>query len=171
MMSSSSTISINTDTVSRFSIPTGAGVGISYNYDNRLTIAADYSIQQYSKARFFDMPGTDRHRASLGVEYIPQSLHRNIFKRAHYRAGIHHSTSHFMVQYLGDYVKGPKEYGVSLGIGLPLMNRYNNKTIINISGQAIHIAPQAPGMITENYLRLSIGLSFNERWFDKWKIE
>lgn len=28
-----------------------------------------------------------------------------------------------------------------------------------------------PGMITENYLRFSIGLSFNERWFMKWKAE
>ena len=27
------------------------------------------------------------------------------------------------------------------------------------------------GMITERYLRLCVGLSFNERWFQKWKVQ
>lgn len=169
--STSTTANIKKDTVPSFSIPTELGAGISYNYDNRLTIAADYSMQQYSRVKFFDMPGADRHRASLGVEYTPNSLHRNLFKRAHYRAGLHYSTSHFMIQHDAGYTKGPHEYGISVGIGLPIMNRYNNKTIINISGQAVRVEPQVPGMITENYLRLNIGLSFNERWFDKWRIE
>ena len=51
------------------------------------------------------------------------------------------------------------------------MNGWNAKSIINISGQAVHVRPNAPGMITENYLRLNIGLSFNEAWFDKWKVK
>ena len=27
------------------------------------------------------------------------------------------------------------------------------------------------GMVTENYIRLNIGISFNEKWFMKWKVE
>ena len=27
------------------------------------------------------------------------------------------------------------------------------------------------GQVTENYFRLSLGLSFNERWFMKWRAE
>ena len=57
------------------------------------------------------------------------------------------------------------------GIGLPIMNGWNGKSIVNISGQAVHVRPNVPGMITENYLRLSVGLSFNEGWFDKWKVQ
>ena len=31
--------------------------------------------------------------------------------------------------------------------------------------------PSVAGQITETYLRLSLGITFNERWFMKWKVE
>lgn len=153
---------------SKLSIPTGYGVGLSYTYDDRLTIAADYSAQQYGSTNFFGQKGADCYRASIGMEYIPESITRKLFRRARYRAGLHHATAHYCV---GDR-KGPSEYGATIGIGLPISNRWNSKSIINISGQAIHVRPAAgTNMITENYLRLNIGLSFNETWFDKWRVQ
>lgn len=168
MISTGSTVT-SSDTIksSSFSIPSGFGVGISYTYDERLTFAADYSVQQYGTAEFFGYKGADYHRASIGFEYIPEHITRNIFRRARYRAGLHYATSHYNI---GEH-RGPSEYGASVGIGLPIMNRWNAKSIINISGQAVHVRPNAPGMITENYLRLSIGISFNESWFDKWRVQ
>ena len=162
------TISAN-DTVSttQLSIPTAYGIGISYTYDNRLTIAADYAMQQYSTVDFFGEPGADRHRASIGMEYIPNHITRKIFHRARYRAGLHYATSHYTV----GSSQGPTEYGATIGIGLPIMNRWNGRSIINISGQYVHIRPNSPGMITENTLRLNIGLSFNETWFNKWRVQ
>ena len=56
-------------------------------------------------------------------------------------------------------------------MGLPVINFHNNRSIVNISAQYEHVKPKFAGMITENYLRLCIGLSFNERWFMKWKVE
>lgn len=161
------TISSN-DTVSatHMSIPTAYGAGISYTYDKRLTIAADYRLEQYSTANFFGTRGADRQRASIGMEYIPEHITRKIFRRARYRAGLHYATAHYTV----GSGQGPTEYGASIGIGLPIMNRWNGKSVVNISGQYIHVRPHAPGMITENSLRLNIGLSFNETWFNKWKV-
>lgn len=62
------TISAN-DTIgtAQMSLPTEYGAGISYTYDNRLTIAADYSIQQYSTVDFFGIKGADRTRASVEI--------------------------------------------------------------------------------------------------------
>lgn len=165
--STSVNASYDTLQVTTFSIPTSIGLGLSYTYDDRLTLAADYSMQQYSTANFFGYKGTDYHRASLGFEYIPERITRKLFRRARYRAGLHYATSHYLI---GEH-RGPTEYGVSIGIGLPIMNGWNAKSIVNISGQAVHVRPNVPGMITENYLRLSIGLSFNESWFDKWKVQ
>lgn len=165
--STSVNASYDTLQVTTFSIPTSIGIGLSYTYDDRLTLAADYSMQQYSTANFFGYKGTDYHRASLGFEYIPERITRKLFRRARYRAGLHYATSHYLI---GEH-RGPTEYGVSIGIGLPIMNGWNAKSIVNISGQAVHVRPNVPGMITENYLRLSIGLSFNESWFDKWKVQ
>ena len=162
------TISANdTTATSHLSLPSAYGVGVSYTYDNRFTIAADYSMEQYSTVSFFEDRGTDRHRASIGMEYIPEHITRNILRRARYRAGLHYATSHYTVK--GH--QGPTEYGATIGIGLPIMNRWNGKSIVNISGQYIHVRPNAPGMITENSLRLHIGLSFNETWFNKWKVQ
>lgn len=168
-MSSDNSVVTNCDTLSTstFSIPNGFGAGLSYTYDERLTIAADYSCQQYGTTDFFGYKGSNYHRASIGFEYIPERITRKLFRRARYRAGLHYATSHY---YIGEH-KGPSEYGATIGIGLPIMNGWNAKSIINISGQAVHVRPQAPGMITENYLRLSVGLSFNEGWFDKWKVQ
>ena len=162
------TISAN-DTIGRstLSMPSTYGAGISYTYDDRLTIAADYSLQRYGDVTFFDAKGADRHRASVGMEYIPEHLTRKLFRRARYRAGLHYATAHYTV----DGKRGPTEYGATVGIGLPIMNGWTGQSIVNISGQAVHERPNAPGMITENYLRLSVGLSFNEGWFDKWKVQ
>ena len=173
MISTGGTVT-NSDTTraAKFSIPTSIGAGLSYTFDDRLTIAADYSMQKYSTADFFSTPeaaykGADYHRASVGFEYIPERVTRKLFRRARYRAGLHCATSHYLV---GEH-RGPTEYGATIGIGLPIMNGWSAKSIVNISGQAVHVRPNQPGMITENYLRLSIGLSFNEGWFDKWKVQ
>ena len=168
-MTSTGTSVTSSDTVrtAPMSIPSGYGAGFSYTFDERLTFAADYSVQQYGVTNFFGYKGTDRHRASIGFEYIPELVTRKLFRRARYRAGLHYATAHY---YVGDQ-KGPTEYGATVGIGLPIMNGWNGKSIVNISGQAVHVRPNAPGMITENYLRLSVGLSFNEGWFDKWKVQ
>lgn len=162
------TMSTN-DTIncSPMSIPSEYGAGLSYTYDNRLTIAADYSMQRYSAVHFFDAEGANRTRVSLGVEYIPELLTRKILRRTRYRAGVHYATAHYTV----DGKPGPTEYGATIGVGLPIMNGWNGKSIVNISAQAVHIRPNAPGMITENTLRLNIGLSFNETWFNKWKVQ
>ena len=162
------TISAN-DTIGRstLSMPSTYGAGISYTYDDRLTIAADYSLQRYGDVTFFGAKGADRHRASVGMEYIPEHLTRKLFRRARYRAGLHYATAHYTV----DGKRGPTEYGATVGIGLPIMNRWNGKSVINISGQYIHVHPSAPGMITENSLRLNIGISINETWFNKWKVQ
>lgn len=66
--------------------------GFTYNYDKRLTIGADYSLQQWSKAKFGinavddkrvneDFNETyaycDRSKISVGAEYIPNLMGRS----------------------------------------------------------------------------------------------
>ena len=98
MISTGSTIT-SSDTLrsTPMSIPSGYGAGFSYTYDQRLTFAADYSVQKYSASKFFGMKGADYHRASLGVEYIPELITRKLFRRARYRAGLHVATAHYQI--------------------------------------------------------------------------
>ena len=49
-------------------------------------------------------------------------------------------------------------------------NMNNNRSLLNISGQFVRINPKTEGMITETYLRINIGVTFNEFWFFKSKV-
>ena len=51
------------------------------------------------------------------------------------------------------------------------MNYHNSRSIGNLALQYEHVKPKMAGMVTENYVRLNIGISFNEKWFMKWKVE
>ena len=64
---------------------------------------------------------------------------------------------------------GPRELSASLGVGIPIINGYNNRSILNISAEWVN--QSATGLIKENMFRINVGLTFNERWFAKFKVE
>lgn len=163
---SNSTLQTHTgDTIQNaFSIPQTLGVGLTYVYDNRLTIGLDYTLQKWASCKYFNKSGqfSDRTKISLGAEYFPTG--RSFLQCVRYRVGAHYAEPYAKV----NGQEGAREYGVSLGFGLPI---FRSKSILNISGQYIKVSPKVKGMLEENYLRLNIGLTFNERWFMKWKVD
>lgn len=46
-------------------------------------------------------------------------------------------------------IDGPKEYGVSVGLGLPL-KLYQRNSVLSITGQYIHATPSVSDMLSEN---------------------
>lgn len=158
---------IATQTGYSFDLPHSFGAGISYCRNNQLTVGFDYSLQKWEDARYFSKTRqlNDRSKYAVGVEYIPNPFKRNYFSRIKYRAGAYYSNSYAK---MADG-NSADEFGVSAGFGLPV---FQNKSILNVSAQYIKVKPQAKTyMLEENYLRLCIGLTFNERWFAKWRVE
>ena len=49
------------------------------------------------------------------------------------------------------------------------MNKWNSRSMLNVSAQWVR--QDAKSLLTENTFRINIGLTFNERWFAKWKVE
>lgn len=158
-------------------LPHTFGVGLMWNHDNRWRVGADYTLQKWSKLTTpkFDINSNqyvlaggqfaDRHKVTLGGEFCPQERSRNFFKRVHYRMGASYATNYLKIK--GQ--DGPKEYSVSAGFGIPIINGYNNRSLLNISAQWVRQDSKA--FVTENSFRINIGLTFNERWFAKWKME
>ena len=151
-----------------FSLPHTFGIGITYVYNNRLTVGVDYTLQKWEETKFFNESGKfqDRTKIAIGAEYLPNAIGRNYLKRIRYRAGAYYSDPYAKV----DGKEGAREYGVSFGLGLPL-EVFQGRSILNISGQYVKVSPKVKGMLEENYLRVNIGLTFNDRWFMKWKVE
>ena len=152
-----------------FKLPHTFGLGAAYTI-SKWTFGVDYTYQLWSDATFFgDNKGCDRSKISLGAEYSPNLLSRNVLKRTRYRAGLYYAEPY--TEFNGK--KGCEEYGVSAGFSMPMTstnNMNNNRSILNVSGQFVRINPKTTGMITETYFRLSVGVTFNEFWFFKSKV-
>ena len=151
-----------------FSLPHTLGFGATYVYNKRLTVGLDYTLQKWGETKFFNEEGKfqNRSKIALGAEYLPNPIGRNYLKRIRYRAGAYYSDPYTKI----DGKEGAREYGVSFGFGLPL-EVFQGRSLLNISGQYVKVSPKVKGMLEENYLRVNIGLTFNDRWFMKWKVE
>lgn len=161
-----------------FEMPTTFGVGLMYDHNGQLKIGADYTLQKWKDV---DQPvygsagngsytmasGTfkDRHKVVLGADYTPGGLGRGFFSRLHYRAGVGYATPYYYI----DGHDGPKEISASLGVGIPILNAWNTRSVLNVSGQWVR--QSAKDFITDNTFRINISLTFNEKWFSKWKVD
>ena len=165
--SGNTVITQSVDTIKNaFALPHTFGLGATYVYDNKLTVGLDYTLQKWEDVKFFNKDGAfqNRSKISVGAEYLPNPIGRSYFSNIRYRVGAYYSSPYAKI----DGKDGNREYGVSFGFGLPL---FMSKSILNISGQYVKVAPKLKGMLEENYLRINIGLTFNEQWFMKWKVD
>jgi len=171
--------STTTDSVANgLSMPYVFGGGISLLHNDRLTIGADYTLMKWgsleypmldeSSKRYKAMRGIykDRHKVTVGLDWVPNpQSQRRFLSHVHYRLGASYATPYYNI----NGQKGPKEMSVSAGFGIPIINTWNNRTILNISAQWVNVS--AKNLVTENTFRINIGLTFNERWFAKWKVD
>ena len=158
-------------------LPSTFGVGLSYNKLNKLEINADYYYAGWSKATFFgasDQLLTNQSRISAGFEYIPEAYSiRSYVKRIRYRAGLHLENSY--LQLADPQSTDPnapkhqiKEFGVSLGLGMPLPK---SKSTANF---AIEFGKQGTtnyNLAKNDYMKLSLYLNLYDYWFGKRKFD
>ena len=153
------------DTVSKmsggFEMPMMYGVGLSYDYDNRLVVGVDYQCQEWSTTKYFgsNTELLSRHRWAVGVEYRNNPDSRKFSDRMIWRAGVNYSTS-----YTAEY--NQPELGVSVGVGFPL------RTVGTVINTTLEYGRRgmAQNVLNENYLRFVVNASIAEHWFFKRKL-
>jgi len=156
-------------------LPHILGAGVSYRHGAQWVIGADVELQRWSKTEFPEYSNgkytlqsgffDDRYRLAVGGELCPRWNSRNFFHRIRYRVGAGYTTPYYKI----NGQDGPREISATIGFGIPIMNAYNNRSFLNISAQ--YVNNSATGLIKENTFRINIGLTFNEKWFAKWKVE
>lgn len=155
-------------------LPTSFGAGIAWYHTNRWRIGADFTMQKWGEKQFPDISNgkyqlvsnvlMDRKKFTLGGEYVNNPLSRKYLNRVHIKAGVSYATPYIKV----NGVDGPRELAATVGFSLPITNVYNNRSFFNISAQWVNNS--AKNMINENIFRINLGVTFNERWFMKWKV-
>lgn len=161
----------------KYYTPNSIGAGISWKREkaSRITVEADFTWQQWSKAPFSalysefnpevlvfqGMRFRDRMKFAIGGEYVPR-VRGSYFQRVAYRLGAWAGRDYLDIN--GNSVR---DYGISCGFGL---HTPQDKTMINIGLEWRHRQAHPNPLVKENYLSVSLGLNFNELWFWQRKI-
>lgn len=154
------------DSVATFGIPTTLGVGVAYTYDGRLTVSADALWQNWEDVSYMNSKSAfcKRGKVAVGAEYLPNPMGRSYVAHVKYRVGAFYSKPYYKVQ--GE--RGADEYGVTAGFGLPIPR---TRSYLSLSAQYVRTEGKREGFLNENTFRLCVGLTFNERWFFKRKVD
>lgn len=180
-------------------MPHMINVGVAFSHGRKWRVGFDYSLEKWASAKypksfvssvFDDLTQSyhdeysytavtnyynDRQKFNLGGEYCQNEVGRSFLSRIRFRAGISYATPYLKIynKAAKAYVDGPSEYSASVGFGIPILNGYNSGSrhfsMVNISAQ--YSRTSMKDAITDNSFRINIGLTFNERWFAKWKFE
>lgn len=179
---------IRRSTKDAYKIPMTYSLGAAWEHKERLLVAADATLEQWGECTTPQLQGTgsniqyvpakgelkNRFRINAGVEYVPGRYDRPYLRRINYRFGAFYSTPYMKV----NGQDGPKEFGLTAGVGLPLSNRNTRATVLNIyTPSYLNIGLQwtrrdanPSTLIREDVLAIKVGITFNESWFMKWKF-
>lgn len=154
------------DTVVTCGIPMTVGAGLTYVYDNRLTVGADFMYQNWSSVTYMNEKDAfnNRTKISVGAEYMPNALGRSYFAHVKYRLGAYYSKPYYKIA--GQ--SAANEYGVTAGFGLPIPR---TRSVLSLSAQYVRVEGTSKAFLNENTLRICVGVTFNERWFFKRKVD
>ncbi len=153
----------------KFKIPSEISLGIGFGERLKWFAAAEYTLQGTSSTtnRSFaptNATFTDATSYKFGGYYIPDyNSISSYWSRATYRGGIRYEETGLQLN--GEDIN---EFGISFGIGIPVGQRgaFSNANIGFEYGQR---GTTSSGLIKENFFSISLGLSLNDRWFQKRK--
>lgn len=148
----------------------GAGIGKR----NKWFIGAEYvnvGASSYEGSFSFRNDGGEFEDASqfkIGGFFVPEfDSYTSYFKRITYRAGFRYEGTGLVVNNTSI-----KEFGMSFGLGLPVsLSSRDLFSNINLGVELGQRGTKDSGLIQENFLKLSVGLSLNDKWFTKRKFD
>ena len=149
-------------------IPTTTTLGLGFGRDRKWFLGAEYSLQALSSFRndFIDPENVAYEVANtirVGGYFVPDyASFTSYLKRITYRAGARTSRTGLVVNN-----KSIHDFGITFGLGLPVGGGFSN---MNLGFEYGKRGTTVANLIEETYFKVSVGLSFNDKWFQKRKI-
>jgi hypothetical protein len=147
----------------RMQLPLSYGGGFQLLNGTQWAINADITGTRWTDYRLFDQKdsvGGTTYKFALGGEYTPQAA--NSFKylqRITYRAGFVYGADPYVIR--GEH---PTTVMGTLGVSLPFKRTTDRLHLALEFGRR---TSKTEGAIRENFVRFSLGLSLNDKWFVK----
>lgn len=164
------TNSSNRDLVDPMKYSIGAGIGDP----NKWFVGAEYTGINSSKLDGYYQAENavykNGHKFAVGGFFTPDHVSRtSIFSRTTYRAGLRYDYSGFQLN--GENIN---DMAATLGFGMPIGTRvggFRSISNVNVTLEYGQRGTTANGLINERYFNVSIGFSFNDRWFVRRKYD
>lgn len=151
-------------------VPTTTTLGLGYGEDKKWFLGAEYAFQAMSDftnefISVEDVVYDDASSIGVGAFFIPDyTSFTNYLKVITYRAGLR-------LDKTGMVVRGSEinNFGITFGLGLPLGGQgFSN---INLGFELGRRGTTVANLVEENYFKVNVGLSLNDRWFLKRRID
>ncbi|SDS50430.1 hypothetical protein [Gramella sp. MAR_2010_147] len=153
----------------QFENPSKLTIGAGIGEKNKWFAGAEYSnvgSSSYEDSFRFRGDGgayEDASQFSVGGFYVPKyNSFTSYLERIVYRGGFRYDETGLMINN-----ESIDEFGISFGLGLPVGLDFSN---LNLGIELGQRGTKNSGLIQENFLRLSVGLSLNDKWFTKRKF-
>jgi hypothetical protein len=149
-------------------IPSKLTFGTGYGRVKNWLIGGEISLIENSvmSNRFNDIDDAyfeNTVRYNIGGYFIPNyNSYSNYLKRVTYRAGLRYENTGLVIQN-----KSITDFAGTFGLGLPINGTFSN---INIAVEIGKRGTKYNNLVEENYVNFVIGLSFNDKWFEKRKF-
>jgi hypothetical protein len=143
-----------------FALPGSIGLGFSYQNSKNFMIAADMEFQSWTKTGLDNTQTqfSNAQRIGLGAEWTPNISDVNsYFKRVTYRMGVSQQNLPFDLN-----ERNIRDLGINFGGSFPV-----GLSSLDFAFRYGMMGTLRNDLIRENYFRIVLGATINERWFVK----
>lgn len=151
-------------------LPLSYSIGVMLGKRDKWSIGLDYAATQWSD--YSSSPniymnknvGSQSYKMSIGGEYTPDINNiRSYFARVTYRLG-----AYYGIDYLKINNNEIPYYGFTAGGSLPFRRSLSH---MHLAIDAGRLGSTSNNMIQQNYVRFTVGFSFNDLWFIRPKYQ
>ena len=154
------------------------GGGFTYSTGQKLCVGADFTMGDWSNYKAFGQSDqlSNSMKMAAGLEYTPKGNEmfrgnevKKITGKLTYRFGAHYEKTYLNL-------KGTQldEYGVAFGFAIPLTKAVPGLRLPSYINFAVDLGRRGTlvnQLIREDYIKLHLGFSLNDKWFGHYKYD
>ena len=165
------TVSDQSGNAGNINMPLQLGFGVQYGAHNWWQWNAEVRYTQWSQFSLFNRPDSLQNSVFVasGFQYIPKydaSTGENVFfKTMRYRAGFKYHSGYLLFR-----EQRISELGMTFGVGIPVKRQFSMPSV-NVAVEIGRRGTLNSGLVRENYTRVTVGFTLNDRWFVKRKYD
>lgn len=150
-------------------LPSKMSFGVGFGKKTNWLIGAEITLQESSKFgnRYNDITNVsfeDATKYTVGGYFIPEyNSFSDYWRRITYRAGLKYENTGLVISNVPI-----KDYGFSLGLGLPVGGAFSN---VNVGFEYGRRGTTEANLVKETYANVFLSLSLSDKWFVKRKYE